>query len=243
MRTMKKILFLFLFLSTSVFVKAQHPAAGTVSIIPRVGVSLSSLPGDKVYVSGTVGDELPFSSRYKAGFTGGLDIDWLFMPNLSATLGVIYTQQGCKYKNDAKTTATVYGDAVNKGVGYSDWSTTLHYVNVPLMLNAYLAPGFAVKAGVQLGFAVSGKMKYTSQNFTQTKEGIEYEKPEKTTYNLNSTLSKVTVAIPVGVSYEFSNVIIDARYHFGLTGFQNIPEVDSSKNRVLTFTAGYRFTL
>lgn len=240
---MKKTLFLLSFLSASLFAKAQQPAAGTVSIIPRVGVSLSSLPGEKIYVGESVADELPFSSRYKAGFTGGVDIDWQFMPNLSATLGVLYTQQGCKYKNDAKTTTTVLGGAVYKGIGYSDWSTTLHYVNVPLMLNAYLAPGFAVKAGVQLGFAVSGKMKYTSQTFTQTKEGIEYDKPEKTTNNLNSTLSKVTVAIPVGVSYEFSNVIIDARYHFGLTGFQNVPEVDSSKNRVLTFTAGYRFAL
>lgn len=72
---------------------------------------------------------------------------------------------------------------------------------------------------------------------------MKYEKPEHVKYDLNSTLTKVTFAIPVGVSYEFSNVIIDARYNIGLTQFQNIDGFESSKNRVFTFSVAYRLEL
>ena len=146
-----------------------------------------------------------------------------------------------KYGNDGYKVQVTEG--VYKGTGYSDWSTQLHYINVPLMLNAYLGTGFAVKAGVQIGFPLSGKMKYTEQQYTMTKDDVKYEKPEHVKYDLNSTLTKVTFAIPVGVSYEFSNVILDARYNFGLTQFQDIDGFESSKNRVFTFSVAYRLEL
>lgn len=150
-------------------------------------------------------------------------------------------QQGAKYSNDGYKVQVSEG--VYKGTGYSDWSTQLHYINVPLMLNAYLGTGFAVKAGVQIGFPLSGKMKYTEQQYTMTNDDVKYEKPEHVKYDLNSTLTKVTFAIPVGVSYEFSNVIIDARYNIGLTQFQNIDGFDSSKNSVFAFSVAYRLEL
>ena len=202
---------------------------------------LANLPGDKMYIAGGVGDNMTYSARYKAGLMAGVDIDWQFMPNLSATIGAQYVQQGAKYGNDGYKVQVTEG--VYKGTGYSDWSTQLHYINVPLMLNAYLGTGFAVKAGVQIGFPLSGKMKYTEQQYTMTKDDVKYEKPEHVKYDLNSTLTKVTFAIPVGVSYEFSNVIIDARYNIGLTQFQNIDGFDSSKNSVFAFSVAYRLEL
>lgn len=45
------------------------------------------------------------------------------------------------------------------------------------------------------------------------------------------------------MSYEFSNVIIDARYNIGLTQFQNIDGFKSSKNSVFTFSVAYRLGL
>lgn len=53
-------------------------------------------------------------------------------------------------------------------------------------------------------------------------------------------LKKVDFAIPVGISYEYMNVILDARYNIGLTKvYDNI----DGKNSVFTFSAGYRFSL
>ena len=77
-----------------------------------------------------------------------------------------------------------------------------------------------------------------------TKDDVKYEKPVHVKYDLNSTLTKLTFAIPVGVSYEFSNVIIDARYNIGLTQFQNIDGFfESSKNSVFAFSVAYRLEL
>lgn len=235
---MKKRTILFA-LAAGVLPAMAQPKVGTVSVLPRVGVALANLPGDKIEVGAT--NDLTYSSRYKAGLMAGVDIDWQFMPNLSATIGAQYVQQGAKYGNDGYKVQVTEG--VYKGTGYSDWSTQLHYINVPLMLNAYLGTGFAVKAGVQIGFPLSGKMKYTEQQYTMTKDDVKYEKPEHVKYDLNSTLTKVTFAIPVGVSYEFSNVILDARYNIGLTQFQNIDGFESSKNRVFTFSVAYRLEL
>lgn len=228
-------------LAAGVLPAMAQPKVGTVSVLPRVGVALANLPGDKMYIAGGVGDNMTYSARYKAGLMAGVDVDWQFMPNLSATIGAQYVQQGAKYGNNGYKVQVTEG--VYKGTGYSDWSTQLHYINVPLMLNAYLGTGFAVKAGVQIGFPISGNMKYTEQQYTMTKDDVKYEKPEHVKYDMNSTLTKVNFAIPVGVSYEFSNVIIDARYNIGLTQFQNIDGFKSSKNSVFTFSVAYRLGL
>lgn len=237
--TNRKISVLLLALASSAVAMAQYPAQGTISLIPRVGVSMASLAGEKIYIDAS---NMPMSSRYKTGFMGGIDLDYQMLDNLSISLGAYYAQQGCNYRNNSVETKGP-GNTVN-GTGYSDWSTNLDYLNVPLMLNVYVAPGVAVKAGLQVGFALSGKTKYTTTDYTKTPEG-EYksEKPRDVDIDLDKTLNKVNFSIPVGFSYEFSNVILDARYNIGLTSFQNIDGFESSKNRVFTISAGYRFDL
>lgn len=47
------------------------------------------------------------------------------------------------------------------------------------------------------------------------------------------------LSIPVGLSYEISDFVIDARYNFGVT---KVAEGDS-KNSVFQFTVGYKFAL
>ena len=54
------------------------------------------------------------------------------------------------------------------------------------------------------------------------------------------------MSIPVGVSYEISDFVIDARYNFGLT---NVWKDDykkllgDAKNSVISLTVGYKFGL
>lgn len=47
-------------------------------------------------------------------------------------------------------------------------------------------------------------------------------------------------SIPVGLSYEFSNVVFDARYNFGCT--KTFEKADS-RHSVFQFTVGYKFAL
>ena len=50
------------------------------------------------------------------------------------------------------------------------------------------------------------------------------------------------LSIPLGLSYEISDFVIDARYNLGLTKIMDI-DGNSSKNSVIQFTVGYKIPL
>lgn len=47
-------------------------------------------------------------------------------------------------------------------------------------------------------------------------------------------------SIPLGLSYEFSDFVIDARYNLGLT---DLVDYAKGKNSVIQFTVGYKIPL
>ena len=108
------------------------------------------------------------------------------------------------------------------------------YVKETLKLdlaNVYVVPGLAVKLGIQPGFCINKKI------------DVEIS----TGHEASGKLSKDEVkgfdlSIPVGISYEFANFQLDARYNFGLTKAINV-EKDSPKNSVIQVTLGYKFQL
>ena len=89
----------------------------------------------------------------------------------------------------------------------------LNYINVPILANVYVVPGLAVKLGLQPGFCVD-----KDDNNAKT----------------------VDLSIPVGLSYEISNFVIDGRYNFGVT--KVLKSVDA-KNSVFQVTLGYKLDL
>lgn len=105
-------------------------------------------------------------------------------------------------------------------------TTKLDYINIPILANVYVTKGLAVKLGVQPAFNVSDKQKLSGGKAFVEAEDVGAE--------------SFDFSIPVGLSYEFNNVVIDARYNFGVT---NIAEGGDSKNSVFQFTLGYKFAL
>lgn len=105
-------------------------------------------------------------------------------------------------------------------------TTKLDYINIPILANVYVTKGLAVKLGVQPAFNVSDKQKLSGG-----KASVEAEEVGAESFDFS---------IPVGLSYEFNNVVIDARYNFGVT---NIADGGDSKNSVFQFTLGYKFAL
>ena len=110
------------------------------------------------------------------------------------------------------------------------------------MLKAYLVEGLSVNAGVQVGFLCGdGKVKREETELQKDKNGsITYKEMQET--EAAWPAKKVDVAIPLGLSYEYMNVILDARYNVSLTKASK-GDWDKCKNKALTFTVGYRFTL
>ena len=87
------------------------------------------------------------------------------------------------------------------------------YVNIPVVANVYVVKNLAVKLGVQPGFCVAK------------------DKAEANTFDLS---------IPIGLSYEYNNFVLDGRYNFGVT---NVAKGFNTKNSVFQFTVGYKFEL
>lgn len=104
-------------------------------------------------------------------------------------------------------------------------TTKLDYINIPILANVYVTKGLAVKLGVQPAFNVSDKVKFSGG------ASLEAEDVGAESFDFS---------IPVGLSYEFNNVVLDARYNFGVT---NIADGGDSKNSVFQFTLGYKFAL
>lgn len=105
-------------------------------------------------------------------------------------------------------------------------TTKLDYINIPILANVYVTKGLAVKLGVQPAFNVSDKQKLSGGKASVEAEDVGAE--------------SFDFSIPVGLSYEYNNVVFDARYNFGVT---NIADGGDSKNSVFQFTLGYKFAL
>lgn len=87
------------------------------------------------------------------------------------------------------------------------------YLNIPVVANVYVVKNLAVKLGVQPGFCVAK------------------DKLKANTFDLS---------IPVGLSYEYKNFVLDGRYNFGVT---NIAKGVDTKNSVFQFTLGYKLPM
>ena len=98
----------------------------------------------------------------------------------------------------------------------------LDYINIPILAQYYLAKGFAIKGGLQPAFNVRHK---AGGDADYTIDGIN-------SFNLS---------IPVGLSYEFSNFVIDARYNIGVTKI--IKDAEQGRNSTFSITLGYKIPL
>ena len=96
------------------------------------------------------------------------------------------------------------------------------YLNVPLTGNFYVAKGLALKTGVQFGFLMSAKV-----GDSDVKDGCE----------------KLNLSIPIGVSYEYGNVVLDLRYNLGLSKTNKEGNDNKLRSDLLQITLGYKFAL
>ena len=96
------------------------------------------------------------------------------------------------------------------------------YLNVPLTGNFYVAKGLALKTGVQFGFLMSAKV-----GDSDVKDGCE----------------KLNLSIPIGVSYEYGNVVLDLRYNLGLSKTNKEGNDNKLRSDLFQITLGYKFAL
>lgn len=151
----------------------------------------------------------------RIGLVIGAEGEYQISQKFSVTAGLLYSQQGAK-------------DNVYDEDGYKvDGTVKLDYINIPILANFYIARGLAIKAGIQPGFNINSKIKMEGNGVSLTTDLEE-----------TKTLD---FSIPIGLSYEYANIQLDARYNLGLTKVNSI--LDKCKNSVFQFTVGYKFDL
>lgn len=226
---MKKI---YLLMLAAVFACGITPARaqmdqGTFSIIPRLGF-LSSYMSQMPNLP--INDNIELKKTFFPGFLVGADVEYQFTDMFSVAAGLNYTCQGGKWKNYSIPRYEL-----------KDIQMVLGYLNLPVVANIYLFDGFALKAGVQLGFLTNANSEF--KLITHNPNGtIDSEKFDE---SIRSDCNKLDFSIPVGLSYEFNDqLIIDARYHLGLIRLNKEIDPDGTpRNRAFVVTVGYRFPL
>lgn len=226
---MKKLFALVALCVATVSASAQSEV-GTFTLQPKIGFNVSFLTnaGKSYLVEPLGGKPMEGSRDVKLGFVAGVEGEYQITPMISVAAGLLYSMQGTKWEDLESQTA--YYRAMSK-----DRMVNLSYLNIPIVANFYVLKGFALKAGVQAGFLLDSKGKETIYD--------DLENREVETSGDIEGIKKFDLSIPLGASYEFNNVVIDARYNLGLTKVCPGEENKSSKNSVVQVTVGYKFAL
>lgn len=219
------------FLSAISLASFAQSKVGTWSVIPHVGVSIASLTHQSGGI--VVGDNQSQEVKPQArpGFTGGVDVMYQVSDNVGLSLGLSYVQAGCKYK-----------DVDDNGVTWHDHYDRMDYISVPLVAHSYIAPGLSINVGVAPSFLIYGKYHAGMQTYDLDTDGHRTNvKEAEIDQDIKKGLRNFTLSIPVGISYEYENVVLDARYNVGVLNAYKYGL--TARNKVFEVSVGYKFDL
>ena len=122
---------------------------------------------------------------------------------------------------------SIQPELLYSGQGYTadgDVTGKVDYINLPVMAKFYVADGFSVEAGPQIGFLASAK------------QDVDGESSD-----IKDLLKSTDFALNLGAGYKLdSGLNFGLRYSMGLT---DVPEGDSDgfKHSVLQLSVGFNF--
>ncbi len=198
---MKKLLAVIATAFITISASAQSEA-GSFTLKPNVGFTYTTATGD--WGEGADG---------AFALTAGVEGMYMVNEKFGAALGLNYTG----YNTSQEVYTSLDGDKKEDDI-YSNY-----YFNIPVMANYYVAPGFALKAGVALNILSTAKIDGKDKN-----AGHDVKDWYKSTF----------FSIPVGASYEINDFVFDARYNLGVS---KVAEGFDGTFNALTFTVGYKF--
>lgn len=192
------------------FANAQEVKYGV-----KAGLNLSTLTGDIEDV------------KSLAGFHAGGFVEIKLMDKFAIQPELMYSTQGAKSEYTFSESGFVV-DAEEK--------VKLGYINLPIMAKYFVAPGFTIEAGPQVGFLLSAKNEYD-----YSASGFGMTESESGENDIKDDTESIDFGFNVGAGYEFTeNIFVQARYNFGLTNIAK--DVDGDiKNGVLQVSVGYKF--
>lgn len=185
------------------------------------------------------------SQELSFGFTAGLNMSTISSAKDNGGLKIGYDLGGiAKYPINNKSNICANILFSTQGQQYSDiidneneymkiyHSTSLYYINIPILYQYYFNNIIGIEAGPSLGLCLGGKDKSRIGN-----ENWDIKKFSKGTYNtfdLGITLGIYTKDLGQSA---FNNIFIGFRYTFGLINIEK--EVGRNTNRCASISIGY----
>ncbi|MCT8340143.1 PorT family protein [Flavobacteriaceae bacterium TK19130] len=208
---MKKLV---LFAAVAVF-GLTTMTAQEVRLGAKAGINFASIGGDETdgvdgrtsfHIGGLV--EIPISEKFSV------------QPEL------LYSSQGAS----SEYSETFFGETIS-----FEETVKLDYINIPILAKFYVAEGFSLEAGPQVGFLVSANSEFEASGGGESESGDE---------DISDNVSGLDLGVGAGAGYRLNNgVFFQARYVLGLSNINDFEGSDDFKNQnnVIQVSVGYSF--
>lgn len=174
---------------------------------PKAGVNFANLSGED-------------DTNSLTAFHVGAVVEIKFNEKFSIQPEVLYSAQGAKseYSNN---------------LGSYKETQKLDYINVPIMAKYYVADGFSVEAGPQVGFLTKAQSEV---------EGTVANITSSSTQDNKDSFNSVDFGLNFGLAYDLPvGLFFNARYNLGLSDVVKDNNGDAIKNNVIQLGVGYKF--
>lgn len=190
-------------------------------------------------------DNTAVRAGWNAGFFGIIRVS----DNFAIQPEVLYSLQGVNFVDTEVYVDYLYvdnfftPDYVAPTVGsYGEIvaKENLHYLNVPILANFYLAPGLSLQIGPQFGFLMNATSRFDTEDDEVNNVFNDFEESNEITSSYNG----FSMAAVAGLQLELpSDVAIGLRYNFGLNDILEDGDPDDIKlvNQVGQLYVGYAF--
>lgn len=176
---MKKIFLAVLFINLGIFSGFAQVGSGPVQWGVKGGVNFANITGDDL-------DDVQSKTDFHAGLLTEIPVNERF----SVQPELLYSRQGFKVADNE------YGKA----------KYNIQYIQVPVLLKAYLLRGLNIHAGPQIGFNVHEDFEY------DTRWGSGSEDTS------DSKIKDIDFDIAAGLGYKFDGgLFVYFRYNYGIT--------------------------
>ncbi|WP_407404659.1 porin family protein [Chryseobacterium sp.] len=181
------------------------------------------------------------AKNQKLGFNAGVFVNIPLSQKFAIQPEVVYNQFGAKSvlsSSEVTTGATTVNTQ-------TDFSTTMNYISVPLMLHMKPAKNFYIEAGPEFSYYLNGKNKGETTVKTTTTGSPATSVVSSTEQDINKdAVNKFNLGLGLGLGYYFvPNLGINVRYINSLTDMRNQkPEgTDPQNHRVFQLGLNYKF--
>ena len=195
----------------------------------RAGLNVADVQGDALTSFRGLTDLAPgaITHRMRPGFSAGVYATLPLGPGFAIEPGLAYSEKGAVLQATVPVPALEFLNTRLTG------TARLAYVDVPVLVKAFITPGFYLYAGPQVSFLVSG--------VARAEASVLGFSAYKQDFDVAGQLRKVDYAAVGGLGYQLDNGLgVSAGYEYGLASF-DAGNRFKAQNRVIKAGLNYSF--